>query len=201
MEDQTSVYVVSGADLWRSVMAVERSAAKDYSRPVLAGILMEVEPHAITFAAADGFRLSVSSLDRKGHNLVPNKVLFRKEPFVAFVKRAKKADEIHITLRGDAWTLVNVQDAESVTMPVIDGTFPDWRQIMPRDEDRTVVVSLNPKYVADAGAVSSVAPVLQFARSAEPLPNEPVLLLSKDGGDRGQVIARHLIMPMVFGDR
>lgn len=199
VEELTTTYVVTGFDLARHILSVERSAAKDDTRPVLAGIQMEVESDAITFAAADGFRLSVSRLACPGQNFAPVKVIFPRDPLLAFVRRAKKSREVHIFCDGLVWMFINIETNESASFPAIDGTFPDWRQIMPTEDELSFVVNLNPKFVADVGAASASTHVVQILKNSDDQPNEPVLLLSREGRGDGEVLARHLIMPMVFG--
>ncbi|NJN43550.1 MAG: hypothetical protein HC806_01620 [Anaerolineae bacterium] len=45
------------------IQQVVFSASTDEARPVLTGVLVEVEGNKITFASADGFRLSIRSAE------------------------------------------------------------------------------------------------------------------------------------------
>ena len=54
------ILTIDAAELRRIILAVEKSAARDDSRPVLAGIQATVKGDHLNVAAADGFRLSVA---------------------------------------------------------------------------------------------------------------------------------------------
>src|SRR5829696_5375816 len=59
-ETRTMTLTVDAAEPRRIALAVEKSAAKDDSRPVLTGIHASVKGDRLTLAAADGFRLSTA---------------------------------------------------------------------------------------------------------------------------------------------
>ena len=59
-ETRTKTLTIDAAELRRLTLAVEKSAAKDDSRPVLAGISATIAGDRLTLAAADGFRLSTA---------------------------------------------------------------------------------------------------------------------------------------------
>jgi DNA polymerase III sliding clamp (beta) subunit (PCNA family) len=59
--DRTAMTLtIDAAELRRIALAVEKSAAKDDSRPVLQGIHARIAGNRLTLAAADGFRLSTA---------------------------------------------------------------------------------------------------------------------------------------------
>ena len=113
---------------------VEFAAASDDSRPVLAGVLIRFEDDRITLAAADGFRLAV----REGALTAP--VAERLDiivPARAMRELARiigdRTEPLELTItpnRGQL--LVRTEDTEFYSR-LIDGTFPDFRQIVPRE--------------------------------------------------------------------
>ncbi len=129
------------ADFKEMIHQVAFAASTDEARPVLMGVLMNVEKDKVTMAAADGFRLSV----RKAHLsqavsqpiniIIPARALNElarvasdgEEPIYMVVPKQRG----HVLFRG--------KDVEVVAQ-LIDGTFPDYHQIIPRNyKSRTLV--------------------------------------------------------------
>ena len=116
------------------IAQVEFAAASDDSRPVLAGVLMRFEEDRLTMAAADGFRLAVregtltTAVPEKLDVIVPARALRELGRIVG-----DRSEPVQLTVtpnRGQL--LVRTEDAEFYSR-LIDGTFPDFRQIVPRE--------------------------------------------------------------------
>ena len=117
------------------------AASVDEARPVLMGVLVSVEKDTITMAAADGFRLSV----RKG--TLSQSVT---QPFSAIIparalgELARVASDGNETIsmvmpKGRGQVIFRMKDVEVVSQ-LIDGTFPDYQQIIPRSyKSRTIL--------------------------------------------------------------
>lgn len=113
---------------------IEFAAASDDSRPVLAGVLMRFEDQRLTMAAADGFRLAVregdlaSPVAERLDIIVPAKALRELARIVG-----DWTEPIELTVTPNRGQLV-VQSADiEFYSRLIDGTFPDFRQIIPRE--------------------------------------------------------------------
>jgi DNA polymerase-3 subunit beta len=113
---------------------VEFAAATDDSRPVLAGVLMRFEETRLTLAAADGFRLAV----REGELLgpVPERVDLI-APARALRELARiigdRTEPLELAVTPNRAQLVVRTDDVEFHSRLIDGTFPDFRQIVPRE--------------------------------------------------------------------
>ena len=116
------------------VAQVEFAAASDDSRPVLAGVLMRFEENRLTLAAADGFRLAVSEgeltkpVAERLDVIVPAKAL---RELARIVADRTEPIELKVT-PNRAQLLVQTEGIEFYSR-LIDGTFPDFRQIIPRE--------------------------------------------------------------------
>jgi DNA polymerase-3 subunit beta len=113
---------------------VEFAAASDDSRPVLAGVLIRFDEDRITMAAADGFRLAVregelaSPVPERLDVIVPARAL---RELSRIISDQTEPIELKVTPnRGQL--IVQTSDTEFYSR-LIDGTFPDFRQIVPRD--------------------------------------------------------------------
>jgi DNA polymerase-3 subunit beta len=129
------------ASFREAINHVAFAAASDDNRPVLAGVQLVVTDNVLTLAAADGFRMSVF---RAG-------MLLPTEQPVSIIVPSRAMHELTRIL-GDAGDVVELtvtpnQSQLLVTLEgiwfstrLIDGTFPDLSQIIPKDwNTRTVV--------------------------------------------------------------
>jgi len=132
---------INVSDFKEMIHQVAFAASTDEARPVLMGVLLKVEGDTITLAAADGFRLSVrtATLSSPAAQLVSAII-----PARALSELARIASDgeqmIQMVLpKGRGQVVFRVKDAELVSQ-LIDGTFPDYQQIIPRSyKSRTLV--------------------------------------------------------------
>lgn len=129
------------ADFREMIHQVAFAASTDEARPVLMGVLVIVEGDKITMAAADGFRLSVRNATlsepapRTINIIVPARALNE------LARIASDGEETisMVVPKGRGQVVFSVKDAELVSQ-LIDGTFPDYQQIIPRSyKSRTLV--------------------------------------------------------------
>jgi DNA polymerase III subunit beta len=120
---------------------VELAAAADDSRPVLAGVLTRFEGTTLTLAAADGFRLAVrqaelpNAVESKFDVIVPARAY---RELARIISDSTEPLKLSIT-PNQSQLLVRVGDTEFLSR-LIEGTFPDFRQIIPREFGTTVEV-------------------------------------------------------------
>lgn len=134
LDGEAFTAVVDPQSLREMIGLVEFAAASDESRPVLAGVLARFEGDTLTLAAADGFRLAV----KQGSLLepVPEK-LDIVLPARAMRELARllgdRTEPVRLAITPNrSQLLVRVDDTEFMSR-LIDGSFPDYRQIVPRD--------------------------------------------------------------------
>lgn len=148
-------------DMLREVIEqVTFAAATDESRPVLTGVVAKFEKDKVTFAAADGFRLSVRNanlskpLDAPVTVIIPAKTLQQ----VAHVS-ADQEEPIEIAITENKnqilFRLTNIE----IVSQLIEGAFPDFTRIIP--EKHTTRAVVNTAELQNAVKASSV-----FARDA-----------------------------------
>ncbi|MFL5761723.1 MAG: DNA polymerase III subunit beta [Thermomicrobiales bacterium] len=143
-EDALSVEI-DGQLLREMIGQVEFAAASDESRPVLAGVLLRLEGDSVTLAAADGFRLAVregklsSPVAEKVDVIVPAKAMRELARIIA-----DQTDPIRLAITPNhSQLLVRVGETEFLSR-LIEGTFPDYRQIVPREFNTKVEVGRDP---------------------------------------------------------
>lgn len=135
--------MINVADFREMVQQVAFAASMDEARPVLMGVLIKFEDSTITMAAADGFRLSVRStaLSEPVKNAI--KVIVPSKALQNLSRIAANAEEpIQMVLpKGRGQVVFRVKDAE-LTSQLIDGSFPDYQQIIPQNlRTKTIVAT------------------------------------------------------------
>lgn len=117
----------------RMIDQVVFAAATDESRPILTGVLAQFHQGGLTLAAADGFRLSVSSsdvgvdVDETVSVIVPARAL-------AELSRisADQEDPVELVITPSRnQILFHLTDTDLVSQ-LIEGSFPDYDQIVPK---------------------------------------------------------------------
>jgi DNA polymerase-3 subunit beta len=130
--------------LRRGISHVEFAAATEESRPVLTGVDAKFEGDSLTLAAADGFRLAVYTLpipvavSQKTEVIVPARTLAELNRLMA-----EQEEAIEITVnpsKGQA--LFRLKNVELVSQ-LIQGTFPNYAQLIPQSYNTKAVVSVS----------------------------------------------------------
>ena len=132
--DAAAGTAVMKADTFTSMVSqVARAASGDDARPVLTGVQLEATPGGLTAAATDSYRLAVRELawdeDVEGTVLVPRRAL---------EEARRSADslggEVRVILEASQVTF-SLGDRR-LTTRLIEGKFPDFRQLVPSGWER-----------------------------------------------------------------
>ena len=144
--------VINGDALVKALIAVAPYAAREETRPVLNGVYLNTED-GLEVVATDGFRLAWEPV--AGRLAIPSTIIPLKA--VAILKhlweRAAEAElsgvediaELAFAKRlirvGCDWNYLKFSFATvGLTMKTIDGTFPNYRQLIPSETATTVAV-------------------------------------------------------------
>ncbi len=133
---------INVADLKDMIQQVVFAASTDEARPILTGVLMTVQGNTISLQAADGFRLSIrrselsSSVSRPIKAVVPAKALSE------LARIAGDGDQtiIMVVPQGRGQVIFHMKDVEVVSQ-LIEGTFPDLEQVIPRSYQTRTIIS------------------------------------------------------------
>jgi DNA polymerase-3 subunit beta len=129
------------ADFKEMIQQVAFAASTDEARPVLMGVLVHVEKDKLTMAAADGFRLSVRKAILSNPVPQPLNLIIPARALNELARVAGDSEEpiYMVSPKNRGQVLFRVKDVEVVSQ-LIDGTFPDYQQIIPRNyKSRTLV--------------------------------------------------------------
>ena len=132
---------INVGDFREMIHQVAFAASSDEARPVLMGVLVQVDKDKLTMAAADGFRLSVRKAVLSTPSPAPVSAIVPSQALKELARVATDGEEpIYMVLpKGRGQVVFRVKDVEVVSQ-LIDGTFPDYQQIIPRSyKSRTLV--------------------------------------------------------------
>ncbi len=149
------------ADIFKEAIGmVAFAAARDDSRPILTGVSISYQDGLLTLAAADGFRLSVREIPLEAEFYETLNLVVPARALSEIARIITEDDEVvELVLPRDRSQVIFHLENVEVVSQLIDGTFPDYRQIIPRDvETRTVL------YTADLLRAARRADI--FAREA-----------------------------------
>lgn len=174
--------VLSAAVFAEAVAQVAKAASRDEARPVLTGILLEISREGVTLVATDSYRLAVRELvataPGEARAIVPERALSE----VARAAAALEKGEVRVFLE-ESQASFQV-DGLTLTSRLIEGEFPNYRQLLPEAYENRLTVSR--QQLADA-----VRRVGLLARDTSPVRLEFNALgvkLSSQSPDLGQAV-------------
>ena len=179
LADASFAVDVDPALLREMIGQVEFAAASDDSRPVLAGVLLRFEDKSITLAAADGFRLAVrhgdleASVGERTSIIAPARAVRELARIIG-----DSTEPVHLAVTANNNQLiarigpVGEPGGTEFHSRLIDGTFPDYKQILPKEVGTKVEMSRD-------SLLNAVRRAGYFARDA----NDSVLIAVKSTGE------------------
>ena len=146
-------FSLPGDDFSSSLEKVLYAVSNDETRPVLTGVLTILEKGEMTLVATDGFRLSrkklkLKSVKDEGQLIIPKNALSE-------ISRLAGSDEAlsFSYKKADNQIIVGVGDSVLASR-VIEGEFPDFEKIIPKDTK--IKVDLDKEEVLRAVKLASV---------------------------------------------
>jgi DNA polymerase-3 subunit beta len=121
------------ADLKEMIQQVVFSASSDEARPVLTGVLVTGEGNKVTFASADGFRLSVRSAELSSPVRQPFRMIIPARALSELARIMGDGDQTVTMLlpQGRGQVIFRLENIELVSQ-LIEGNFPDFAQVIPQ---------------------------------------------------------------------
>jgi DNA polymerase-3 subunit beta len=120
---------VSATEFASAVAQVARAASRDEARPILTGVLLEINREGLTLVATDSYRLAVRELtataEGEGKALVPERALT--EAGRAAAAEEKGQLELYVDSSQVAFRTASL----ILTSRLIEGEFPNYRQLLP----------------------------------------------------------------------
>jgi DNA polymerase III subunit beta len=127
---------VKSAELQRLISHVSFAASSEESRPILNGVLWEVRADVLRMVATNGHRLARMQVPHSGKTnadfIIPPKALDQ-------VRKLFPADEELEIARGENHVAFR-SPFTSIYTRLIEGPYPPYEQVIPKDNDRVAIV-------------------------------------------------------------
>lgn len=130
------------ADLREMIHQVTFAASSDDARPVLTGVLVDVDGGEMTLAAADGFRLSVRSAHLSAPSAGPIRAIIPARALSELGRVIIDGEEtLTMSLPPNRGQVIFRAKNLEVVSQLIEGTFPDYEGIIPTSYTTRSVLS------------------------------------------------------------
>lgn len=128
-DDPAFDYTMGAADLAALIRSTAFAAAKDDSRPVLAGVLFQAGDGMLRLVAADGHRLAT----REAHldDIPALEEIVHGRMLGKLVGHLDKATSARLLVDAGRSSLLVDTEQGCWTIRIVEGQFPDWRRIAP----------------------------------------------------------------------
>ena len=182
---------MSQGTLRRMIGEVAFVAATDDSRPVLTGVLTTLAGEEITMAAADPYRLSVrhaallTKVDPQIEIIIPARSLFE---VARIVEDSDATIDIFVTANGSQ-VIFHTDEADLVSR-VIEGQFPNYKQVIPTTHLTTVTVSRDELLKATKLASYFARDAANIVRFQVDPATDPPLIVSATAAEVGDNTSR-----------
>lgn len=163
-------------DLLReTVDQVAFAAATDDTRPVLAGVLMRLKGKTATFAAADGFRLALRTVELPEPVAEPQEVIVPARALTELARIIGDAEgDVEITVTPNGGQVLFHTESTDLVSRLIEGRYPDIERIIPS--------SFATRTVLDTQDLAKAVKLASFFATAS---SNIVRLTIESGGDLG----------------
>jgi DNA polymerase III subunit beta len=127
------------------VQQVAFAASTDEARPVLTGILLKLDGEQITMAATDGFRISIredaisNPVARPIEAIIPARALVELSRIIS----GTGDETLIMTFPADRGQVIFHMKNLELASQLIEGTFPDYRAILPASFKTHTLLSTN----------------------------------------------------------
>lgn len=130
-------YILSAADFKQAVSQTVITTSSDTTRPVLTGVYWHSVDSKLCLAATDGYRLAERQLvdtDSQVAAIIPASTLHE------VIRTMVDGDDEVDVLFDETQVRFRVGDSE-ITSRLIDGNYPDYRQLVPKSAETDVTIS------------------------------------------------------------
>lgn len=133
-----NTFSLPARDLVFGIRSVIYASAVGSIKPELSSVSIKHEGDFLVFTATDSFRLAEKKIKTKK---IPNfkQILIPQKNAVEIIKIFDHADE-ELSLSIEEHQMAIRSGGSYVTSRIVDGNFPDYRQIIPKDSSATVTV-------------------------------------------------------------
>jgi len=130
--DAGSSLQIQATELKSLIQRVVFAASGDEARPVLTGVLLSIDGQTLTLAAADGFRLSESRITLEAPTNQSLRCIIPARALAELARVTGDAQTVEILRPAGRGQIAFKVAGCQVVSQLIDGSYPDYQQIVPR---------------------------------------------------------------------
>ncbi|MFZ6036612.1 MAG: DNA polymerase III subunit beta [Patescibacteria group bacterium] len=123
--------IVPAATLKEALTSVAFAVAYDETRPEISGVFMQFTDMGIILAATDSYRLAERTVSVKT-GAADYRVIIPMRTAQELIRILSEADD-QVTIRSNENQIVFIAGPVTLTSRVIEGQYPDYKQIIPSD--------------------------------------------------------------------
>lgn len=138
----TSSVTLPAAQFGDALRQVVRAASTDEARPILTGVMMTAEGDGLRMVATDSYRLAVRDLVGQQVLKADQKVLVPGRALTELQRLVSGGEDVTMRL-GDRDATFEVGSTR-LTTRLIEGEFPNYRQLIPASHPNTLTVEREP---------------------------------------------------------
>jgi DNA polymerase III subunit beta len=132
--------ILEAAMLKEMIAEVAIAASDDDSRPVFTGVLVQVGNEQVTFAAADAFRLAVRTAPLPGDDTTHGDILIPARTLRELARILPSEGAVQMIVTPNRSQVLFHTEQIDLVSRLIDGNFPNYRQIIPKEHTTRAVV-------------------------------------------------------------
>lgn len=126
------------SDLLRLIESTHFSMANQDVRYYLNGMSIESEANEIRSVATDGHRLAICKISNDSLNLPARQVIVPRKGILEIIRLLAPVEEyVQVYLGSNHLRIIDTEF--SFTSKLVDGRFPDYRRVLPRNGDKVFV--------------------------------------------------------------
>ncbi len=156
----SSAVTLSSTQVGEALRQVVRAASSDEARPILTGVLLAAENDGMRMVATDSYRLAVRDLPGASVLGAEQKVLVPGRALSELQKLIGSASELTLRL-GEREATFQI-GSTSLTTRLIEGDFPNYRQLIPASYPNKLTVAREP-------LIEAIRRVKLLARDSTPI--------------------------------
>lgn len=137
--ETTIKHTLPKESLIKGIKSVLYSASTSLIKPELASVYMYQEDNNLVFVATDSFRLAEKKVTHKTEDDLPTTIMpFKNTTELIRILETQESNELEIFIDENQYAVRT--DGLYITSRIIDGSFPDYKTILPKELTTEVVV-------------------------------------------------------------
>ncbi len=134
------VYTLQSENIIEGVQSVVYSASTSTIKPELSSVYVYEEDKKIFFVATDSFRLAEKKINVKQKGVLEHSFLLPLRNAVEVIRVLQQIQNTEVYVKVDNNQISFECDGVYITSRVIDGIFPDYKQIIPKEHISEAIV-------------------------------------------------------------